>query len=86
MSKSVFLYFRSFSKDILASDSGSGTLLIQLGVLSLAEQYHTQDFLIWLKSTTLKMFISGLLSDRVVGSFSLFLDIYIVEDFLDNKY
>ena len=30
--------------DILASESGSGTLLIQLGVLTLAEQCHTQVF------------------------------------------
>ena len=31
--------------DILASDSDSGTLLIQQGVLNLAEQCHTQSFI-----------------------------------------
>ena len=30
--------------DILASDSGSVTLLIQLGIFSLAEQWHTKIF------------------------------------------
>ena len=30
--------------DILAYDSGSGNLLIQLGVQSFDEQYHTQIF------------------------------------------
>ena len=46
---SVCLSFRSFFQgvsldDILASDSGSGNLLIRLGVQSLAEQCHTQIF------------------------------------------
>ena len=57
----VTVYFRSFQgvwlHDILASDSGSGTLLIKLDVLSqqyrffsLVKQYHTHEFLIWPKS------------------------------------
>ena len=45
----VCLCFRSFFQgvyldDILASDSGSGNLLIRVGVQSLAEQCHTQIF------------------------------------------
>ena len=51
--------------DLLTSGSGSGTPLIQLGVLSLAEQSHTQIFLAWLSSATLKNFISGV-SSRIL--------------------
>ena len=62
--------------DLLTSGSGSGTLLIQLGVLSLAEQSHTQIFSLAEQCHTQKLYLRCFKSDfdAVKSKFGLLIE------------